>query len=274
MGGFVVNEDDFYKAFKEVISKKDRVIVLYSGISDFISDIRFKNKNISKTLLDIIEKVITGNRTLILPSFSARSFLKKNRFDIRKSIDNIGLIPKEALKRRYFRTEQPLHSYLVYGKGGNEIRKLKNYTSWGNESILDYMSRRNARICTLGLPWNKGCAYLHRFEELFLVPWRYFKSFKGTLYKNGKKIGLCQENKYSAPLNGILKYDFKPFISHIVSAKSYKKSSSKHFNLESVKANCLDNIGKKIFSKDPWIIVRNKKKIKEWIAKCKTKEIF
>lgn len=270
----MLNEKDFYKAFKEVISKEDEVIVLYSGISNFIFDIKFKNNNIPKTLLDILEKIITNKRTLILPSFSAHTFLKEKMFDIKKSIDNIGVIPKEALKRKYFRTTQPLHSYLVYGKEKAELKKLKNLTSWGDSSILGYMNKKNARICTFGIPWNKGCAYLHRFEELSLVPWRYFKSFRGPLYKNGKKIGFCLEKKYSSPLNGILKYDFEAFISHIKKAKSYMKSTNKNFNLESVKANCIDSVGKKIFSKDSWVIVKNKKKIKEWIKKYKTKEIL
>lgn len=270
----MLNEKDFCKAFQKVISKEDEVIVLYSGISNFIFDIKFKKKNIPKTLLDILEKIITKKRTLILPSFSAHSFLKENKFDIKKSIDNIGVLPKEALKRNYFRTVQPLHSYLVYGKEKEEVKKLKNFTSWGDSGILGYINKRNARICTFGLPWNQGCAYLHRFEELSLVPWRYFKSFRGPLYKNGTKIGFCIEKKYSSPSNGILQYDFKPFIPHIKKAKSYIKSSNEHFNLESIKANCIDNIGRKIFSKNYWAIVKNKKKIKEWIEKYKKKEIL
>jgi len=270
----MLNEKDFFNSFEEVISKKDDVIVMYSGISSFIFNIKFKNKNIPKTLLNILEKVTTKNRTLILPSFSSNSFMREKIFDIKKSIDNIGLLPKEALKRNYFRTRQPLHSYLVYGKEKQLVKKLKNFSSWGNTSILNYMSKRNARICTFGLPWNKGCAYLHRFEELYLVPWRYFKIFKGPLYNNGTKVSSCLENKYSSPLNGILKYDFKPFISHIERSNSYKKSSNKYFKLESIKANCLDDIGNKIFIKDPWVIVKNKKKIKDWIKNKKEGEVF
>jgi hypothetical protein len=270
----MLTEKDFYKAFSEVISEKDEIIVLYSGISSFIFNINFKSKNIPKTLLSILEKIITKKRTLILPSFSSNSFLKKKKFDIKKTIDNIGAIPKYAIKKNYFRTPQPLHSYLIFGRQVKEIKKLKNSTSWGNSSVLGYMSKKNARICTFGLPWNKGCSYLHRFEELYNVPWRYFKIYKGIMYKNGIKVGSCLEQKYSAPLNNILKYDYKSFIHHIKKATSYRKSSNKYFNLESVKTKCLDIIGNKIFSKDPWIIVNNKKDIKKWIYEDKNKEIF
>ena len=67
-------------------------------------------------------------------------------YDIKKSIDNIGILPKEALKRNYFRTIQPLSSYLVYGKERKLVEKLKHLTSWGETSILGYMREKNARI--------------------------------------------------------------------------------------------------------------------------------
>jgi len=270
----MVNEEDIRKAFEEVIAKEDEVIVLYSGISNFITDINFKNKNIPKILLNIIEKIVTKNRTLVLPSFSANSFLKENKFDIKKSIDNVGVIPKYALKKKYFRTPQPLHSYLAFGKEVKNIKKLKHNTSWGNTSILGYMQKKNARICTFGLPWNRGCAYLHRFEELYRVPWRYFKLFKGILYENSIKKGLCTERKYSSPAHDLLKYDFKPFINYIKKADTYRKAHNKNFILESVKTNCLDKIGNKIFLKNPWVIVKNKNKVKLWIQNYKAKEIL
>ena len=78
-----------------------------------------------------------------------------------------------------------------------EISKIKYETSWGKKSLFEWLSKKNARICVLGVPWNKGCSYLHRYEELNMVPWRYFKTFEGKLYQFGKKIGECREKKYS-----------------------------------------------------------------------------
>ena len=270
----MIIEKDIFNAFSEVISEKDKVVVIYSGIFSFISKINFKTKNIPETILDIIERVVTKKRTLILPSFSSSSFLNDYKFDIKKTIDNIGLIPKFALQtKKYYRTLQPLHSYLIFGKKTEDIKNLKFTTSWGNESILQFMSSNNARICTLGLPWNQGCAYLHRFEEIYRVPWRYFKIYKGCLFDNDVFKGMCSENKYSSPLNGKLKYDFKPFIPFIKKSKSYKKSSNKNFILESINAKCLNTIGNKIFQKDPWVIVKNKNVINKWILEKKNKEI-
>lgn len=270
----MIAEKDIFKAFSEVISEKDEVVVIYSGIFSFISKISFKTKKIPEKILNIIEEIVTKKRTLILPSFSANSFLKNYKFDIKKTIDNVGLIPKIALKRKkYYRTLQPLHSYLIFGKKTKDVKNLKFTTSWGNESLLQFMSDNNAKICTLGLPWNQGCAYLHRFEEIYNVPWRYFKIYRGYLLDNNVPKGICSEKKYSSPLDTKLIYDFKPFIPFIKKSKSYRKSSNNNFILESINAKCLNVIGNKIFQKDPWVIVKNKKVIKRWILEKKNKEM-
>ena len=43
--------------------------------------------------------------------------------------------------------------------------------------------------------------------------------------------------------------------------------------MESIKTSCLDKIGKKIFTKNPWIIIKNKKTIINWVKNKKSFEI-
>jgi len=260
-GKHFINEEDFVTAFSKVIKKEDKVIVLYSGLWSFIFNIRFTNKSIPKKVLRIIEGVVGKDRTLLLPSFSSQEFINKKKFHVDKSIDNNGLLPAEALKSgKYYRTPQPLHSYLAFGKHVKEIKKLRLKTSWGKNSIFQWFSDRNARLCVLGVPWNKGCSYLHRYEELNAVPWRYFKVFSGDMFKKGKKIGICEEKKYSTVPN--VKYDLNPLVKEI-SKKSFLKYKSKNFFLESLTCNQIDEVSKKFFNKSPWKIIRNKKEIKK-----------
>ena len=83
---------------------------------------------------------------MLLPSFTSNSFLITKKFDLKNSIDNIGVLPKEALKRNYYRTPQPLHSYLAFGKNLYAIKNLSHKTSWGEGSILDFMSKNNINL--------------------------------------------------------------------------------------------------------------------------------
>jgi aminoglycoside N3'-acetyltransferase len=269
----MITKKDFIESLNQVINKNDKVIVIYSGISSFLNKFPYQ-KNLTSEILTFIENFITKDRILILPSFSANNFLKTGKFDIKNSIDNIGVLPKEALKRNYFRTPQPLHSYLVLGKNIKFIKNLSYRTSWGEGSILDFMAKNDARICTLGLPWNKGCAYLHKFEEDYQVPWRYFKKFRGKMYRGSKFISKCEETKYSLPkMNGEL-YNYQPFIKYIKKAKSYKKNLHKDFTIESAKTSCLDEIGKKIFLKNSWCIIKKKKELLNWIKNKKINNVI
>ena len=271
----MINERDFLNSLDEVIDKKDKVIVLYSGLWTFIDKIKFKTnkkEKIPQKILRLIEKKIGKNRTLFIPSFSGKEFQRNKIFDIKKTIDKEnGILSKIALKK-YYRTRQPIHSYLVFGNT-KVIRKLNLKSSWGKQSLLEFFSKKNARICNLGLPWNQGCAYLHRFEELYKVPWRFQKTYTGKLKKNNKIIGVCSEIKYCTPIDVNIKYDFKPFIKKIENSYSFKKTKNKLFKFESIKTSCLDKIGKNVFKINPWIIIKNKKRTKSWIKYNKSKSI-
>ncbi len=268
----MISEQDFEKAIDEVILKNDRFIVLYSGIWSFIKEIRFKSKNyneIPKIILKLFEKKIGKHKTLFIPSFTGKIFSKKKIINIDKDIDkDNGVISLSALKKKYYRTRHPIHSYLVYGNR-SEIKNKKFISSWGKNSLLEFFSKKNARICNLGLPWNKGCAYLHRFEEVYKVPWRFKKKFIAKLFQNRKYLGAYEETKFCSSRIKPLRYDYRPFISHITKSKSFLKSNNPRIKFESVKASCLNKIGKRIFSTNPWIIVKNKKITRDWIRKFK-----
>ncbi|KPU82491.1 hypothetical protein JI56_02090 [SAR11 cluster bacterium PRT-SC02] len=272
----MINEIKFKKILSEVITKEDKIIVLYSGIWSFIKKINFNINNpkkIPEVILDLFEEKIGKDKTLFLPSFTGESFYKKKYFSIDTDIDKLnGFIPIAALKRSYFRTKQPIHSYLVFGNL-KEVRKLKLKSSWGKKSLLEFFQKKNARICNLGLPWNKGCAYLHRYEEIYNVPWRYHKIFSKKIIKNKRIIGNCREKKFCTSLSTPVNYDYKPFIKYIKKSKSFRKANPKDLSMESIKTSCLDKIGKRIFTKNPWVIVKNKKTIINWIKNKKNSEI-
>ena len=272
----MIDEKKFESIIEKVISNDDKVIVLYSGIWSFINKLKFKTKNVNnipKIILNILEKKIKKKKTLFIPAFTGKIFSKKKTIYLDKDLDKSnGIISFEALKRKYYRTRQPIHSYFVYGNL-KEIKKLKLESSWGKKSLLEYFSKKNARICNLGLTWNKGCAYLHRFEEKYNVPWRFNKKITAKFFYKNKPIGEYYENKFCSSNIRYLKYDFKPFIKFIRKSKSFKKSENKDIVFESIKTSCLNKIGKKIFSKNPWIIIKNKKETKNWIKNEKVNEV-
>ncbi len=273
----MIDENSFNEAFDEVVNNNDKIIVLYSGIWTFINNLNFNikdNSQLPKTLLEIIEKKIGKNKTLFLPSFTGKIFSNKKIINFKRNIDKEnGVLSLSALKKNYYRTKQPIHSYLVYGDT-SKIKKTKILSSWGENSLLEFFSKNNARICTLGLPWNKGCAYLHRFEEIFNVPWRYKKKISSKVKINKKNLSKYSEIKFCSSNKYKLIYDYKPFVKYIEQAKSFKKSTNNLIKFESIKASCLDKIGFNIFSQNPWIIIKNIRETKNWIKNFKDLEIL
>ena len=76
------------------------------------------------------------------------------------------------------------------------------------------MSKNDARICTLGLPWNKGCAYLHNFEKNFQVPWNTLKSLKVKCIKTQNIFHqiLKKQNSLAKLYSRGETYNYRPFI--------------------------------------------------------------
>ena len=54
-------------------------------------------------------------KTLFIPSFTGEIFQKKTKLISTKDIDKgNGVISLSALKKKYYRTRHPIHSYLIY----------------------------------------------------------------------------------------------------------------------------------------------------------------
>ena len=80
-----IDEESIKKAFEKVILKKDKVIILYSGVWSFINRLKFK-KDIGEKILKIIEEVVTKRGPLYYRHSRLKVF-KIKKFDLKKTID-------------------------------------------------------------------------------------------------------------------------------------------------------------------------------------------
>ena len=270
----LIDKKLIFACLDEVIRPEDSVIIFYVGIWPFIHQLNLKDKNVCRGFLRILENYIGNKRTMLFPSFTSKEFFSLNKFDVDLSLPKeSGIIPTIALKsKKYYRTPQPLHSYLVKGPKTKEVKKLSLVTSWGRGSILQWLSKNNARICPIGIPWRIGCSYFHKFEEKYKVPWRYFKIFKGNMYKNKKFIKEIVEKKYSGPKNILFKYDYKPIEKMLINNNLTLSSSSKDLPMQSSLTSQIDTVCNEFFQKNPWELVKNSAKIKQWVKNDKNKE--
>lgn len=270
-----INENDIYKALKETIFPEDKIILLYSGIWTFGQYLNCNLTEIPDILLDIIEDFSGRDRTIIMPGYCASDFVKTRKYDsVNSKPKESGIIPERAMSRPgYSRTKQPMHSYIVKGPETENILNLKGTTSWGEDSIFELLSKKNAKVCALGLPLHKACSYFHRIEEKLKVPYRYFKRFAGTLYEDNKEIGPCQEVKYSYSLHIPFEYDFSIVAEQLNKYKYILSGSNPLIPLKTTTTREIDEVSQNIFSDDIYAIVINRQETMDWVKNGKADEI-
>ena len=92
------------------------------------------------------------------------------------------------------------------------------------------------------------------------------------MYKNKKFIKEIVEKKYSGPKNILFKYDYKPIEKMLINNNLTLSSSSKDLPMQSSLTSQIDTVCNEFFQKNPWKLVKNSEKIKQWVKNDKNKE--
>lgn len=141
-------------------------------------------------LLDGIIKKIGPTGTLLLPTFNW-GFCRGEVFDYKNTSSKTGSLSNVALKRNDFkRTRHPIYSFAVWGKDKEELCKMDNITSFGDDSPFAYLHRTNAKGIILDVDYTDCFTYIHYVEEQErqFIKYRYQKEFIGTyIDENGQK---------------------------------------------------------------------------------------
>lgn len=263
---------DFIKALDEVVENSDEVIVFQSQVWQTCIEYKIAAKNVSKIILSVIED-FCHNRTILFPSFS-NDIIKYKKFDLTKSLPNTGLLPCYCLKSKKFkRTFSPLHGFLVKGPKSKEILNLRQFSTWGKNSVFEWLEKKNARWVTINLEWFVGCAFYHRSEELAKVPYRYYLNYYGKLMNNGKFIKNIKEKKYSYSLKMRPKFNFKLWPKSFIRGDTAEIFYNEGIKLRSALTKTITKRCLKFFKDDPYGSVINKDQVKKWVKNDKKKEI-
>ncbi len=256
-----------------LIDGDDEVIILYSGISSFAHKFGADAKHTANMILDVFQNVCGNERTLVLPSYSME-FSKSKIFDIKFTKTDTGALSDCAILRsEMLRTNQPMQSYIAYGKLKNDLSNLKTQTSWGNESIMSWLIKNKAKIMVLGIDWHLSCSILHHAEEVLRVPYRYFKRFSGKLYSKGDYIGECEEIMYCRPKNIEPLWDHKQIEERLRNKKKIISAENPILPLEAISISSYVNETYDILYDNPYAYIKNVEEIKYWVNNIKEDEI-
>jgi aminoglycoside N3'-acetyltransferase len=256
----------------DLLDDRDDVLVLFSALWTFGHILGLSRDSGSRILATILD-AIGSSRTLVLPTYTF-SFAKTRLYDVLRSKPETGVLPEIGIKTNGFvRSLHPMVSHLAFGPRAQEIISCRQSTAWGNDSVMGWFETHRARIGVLGITWGQGCAFIHRAEERFGVPYRYYKRFQGRLMFDGVDQGDCSETLFARPMGVPFVRGYDAINAHIPQLNSFRHGNDAEIPAESASADEITELSIRLLADDPYYFVENANDVGAWVRNGKDDEI-
>lgn len=245
----------------EDISKqiKPAIIVLHSSI---VSIAKTENGNIPYQLLQEILSLSRKGLTFALPSYTF-TFCSTGVFDINTTNSETGVLAD--LVHSYLlpsiRSADPIYSHVFIGPLSKELSEIHGKTTFGKGSIFEKLEQLNAYIGVLNVGWEYATIF-HRYEELAQVPYRYYKTFQGTLRGYDGNCLLTKAEMFVRDLDINPINDMNLALPLLRERQSYKEIKDESSTLSFVQIRDLREVAIQMLDNDEWSLVANKNSAK------------
>jgi aminoglycoside 3-N-acetyltransferase len=125
--------------------------------------------------IDSIQQHLGTEGTLVIPAFNFN--LKNNGYyNPSKSLPITGALAVAALRRSdFFRTGNPLHSFLVSGRYTGALCALTNLSSFGGDSPFAFLKEHHAVMLLIDTSVTAAFTFVHHVEEMEKVRYREYR---------------------------------------------------------------------------------------------------
>lgn len=170
------------------------VILLTSDILKLAMKAKKEEKEfISDSFINSFFEELGVEGTLLIPAYNF-DLEDGDAFDIRKTKPMTGSLAVAALNIKGFRrTAHPLHSFLVIGKGADELEQMKNISSFGPDSQFAWLMEKNALMIFAGTTVAEAMTFTHFVEESEQV---WYRKYKRIGIKYTDENGETQDRTY------------------------------------------------------------------------------
>ncbi|OGZ65300.1 MAG: hypothetical protein A2822_04540 [Candidatus Staskawiczbacteria bacterium RIFCSPHIGHO2_01_FULL_41_41] len=187
---FIFGEDklyyqDFVEALKKVGVNKGDSIFVHSDISVFGKLSGGNRNSLLNSLIEALKESV-GNGTIIMPTFTY-SYCHNQVYDPEFSPSTVGVLSEHFRNfEKPGRTIHPIFSAAIFGK---DKKKFKNVEAdcFGKDSIFGKLHKEKAKILFFGAKF-QSATFMHYVEQSYGVPYRYMKTFEGTLRIFGREF--------------------------------------------------------------------------------------
>jgi aminoglycoside 3-N-acetyltransferase len=183
--GTEITTADLFDALQAVGITQGDILCIHTDISGFGTPaIKDKNAYLDAILSTIREAAGEGG-CIVMPTFTY-SFCNQQEFNVQQTPSQMGALTERFRKQQGTRrTRDPIFSFAVDGKNSDPILETDN-NCFGDQSVYAKLHRLNAKLILLGSRV-KGYTFFHYIEQCFGVPYRFFKTFRGTVIDEGTR---------------------------------------------------------------------------------------
>ena len=205
-----ITKEQIVEALKSVGAKKGDILLVYTFLGAFG---HFENR--LETVVKAFQETVGPDGTLVFPTYTVK-FLAGQDYDH-------DLTPSEAgLLTEYFRalpdvgrTFQPVYSHAIWGKKKDEYLEVVSRETLGRDSLFGRLHRDNALNVNFGTSMNRGGTFLHYFERTVEVPYRYLKTFRGNVVKDGRTFSV-EVDHYARNMDAPVELNFDRFQDRLI----------------------------------------------------------
>lgn len=123
------------------------------------------------TFIDSFQKVLSKG-TLLIPAFTD-TIKNGDTFDYSKSKPTTGSLSNKVMRRKDFtRTEEPIHSFLVWGQHADEMLKLKPTATFGEDGMFHLLHQLKAKMLMIDVNLQNSFTFIHYIERQCHVNYR------------------------------------------------------------------------------------------------------
>ncbi len=168
-----------------------------------------------------IQTILTKEGSLIIPAFTycyKKSYGSSEIFNREKTKTILGAVPETFRKMpEVKRTSSPTHSFSIWGKVTEEIKKDNSPESpLGAGSPLEWLAKQENRFLLLvGVNFTSN-SFCHYIETVTPVPWADYSPWE---YMGVKKIGISEKGEQHLKELPGCSQSFKSFEEYLIQEK-------------------------------------------------------
>ncbi|MDJ0969011.1 MAG: AAC(3) family N-acetyltransferase [Kiloniellales bacterium] len=136
-----------------------------------------------EAIFDTVMARLGPRGTLVVPTYTY-SFPRGQDFDPAETASPMGIFAEWIRAHPdSLRSRDPSYSVAAIGPGAAALIEGLPDNSFGRDSVFDRLLRLGAKHLNFNHP---GCTFIHYVERELQVPYRFDKTFTGTLHLDGK----------------------------------------------------------------------------------------